>query len=85
METKQTQENVMTKDNLEQCWKEMKWHHLVECTRSNSLWIPQRWKATEGRDSKGFDGHSKAIQDNKLSNKLIEHLLNSPDLILSGK
>lgn len=51
----------MIKDNFEQCWKEMKWYYLVECIRLNSLWIFQRWKVIEGRDSKGFDGYSKVI------------------------
>lgn len=34
------------KDNLEQYWKEIKWHHLVEHVRLNSLGMPQEWKAS---------------------------------------
>lgn len=39
-------ENLMTKDNLEQCWKGMEQHHLVEGARPNGLWVPRRWKGS---------------------------------------
>lgn len=44
----------MTKGNLEQYWKGMKWHYLVEGARPNGLWMPQRWKVVKGRDNKGL-------------------------------
>ena len=63
----------------------MKWHHLVGSARLNGLWIHQRWKAVEGRGSQGSDGHSKGLQDNELSSKVIGYSLNNSNLILSGK
>lgn len=54
METSHTLENLITKDNIKQCWKGMKWHYLVEGARPDGLWMPQRWKVVEGRDNKSL-------------------------------